>query len=208
MKLIRWLIENKTGDKIIVRGINKNENAKDAIVKIAGIVGVELGTNDIVFATQSTAENKTSTITAKFSSQPKKMNFWKQQKRNACQRRCMGMMVTVNQFMLTNSSPNTHTHCSHKQSNWRKLESSMYGCRTAMFYTDKPHSQTKRIHSSSRISDIEKAIMLSKKKATNKPSKQASTSQQRQNNGRKAGSSNNRKAKQETNANEDDDDDD
>lgn len=108
--------QNKTGDKIIVRGINKNENAKEAIVKIAGIVGVTLDANDIVFANQSTAENKAPTITAKFSSQQKKMNLSKQQKKNVYRRECMGILVTASQYSWTSNSPNTHTRYSHKQS--------------------------------------------------------------------------------------------
>lgn len=69
--------QNKTGDKIIVRGIKKSENATEAIQKIAQIVDVELSADDIVFANQSTAENKTPSITAKFSSQRKKVEFLK-----------------------------------------------------------------------------------------------------------------------------------
>lgn len=67
--------QNKTGDKVIVRGIKKEEDPKEAIIKIAGIVSVDLDANDIVFANQSTHENKSPTITAKFNSQQKKMNL-------------------------------------------------------------------------------------------------------------------------------------
>lgn len=175
--------QNKTGDKVIVRGINKDEDAAEAVKKIAGIIGVVLDANDIVFANQSTAENKTPTITAKFSSQQKKTEFVKAAKKKRLSTQMYGY-TGDSKPIYVDEQLTKYTYTLFAQAKQLKKAGikHVWVSNGDVLYRQADDSPTKRIHSSTQINEIEKAIMLSNRKATNNnQQQQAGTSGQQQN---------------------------
>lgn len=166
-----------------MRGINKNENAKEAIEKIAGIVGVTLDANDIVFANQSTAENKTPNITAKFSSQQKKSEFIKAAKKIRLSSQMYGY-AGDSKPIYVDEQLTKYTYTLFAQAKQLKKIGikHVWVSNGDVLYREADDSQTKRIHSSTQIKEIEKAVMLNKNKLNNNKHNQASTSNQQQHN--------------------------
>lgn len=176
--------QQKTGDKVIVRGVKKEEDATEAVKKIAAIIDVNLDANDIIFANQITAEKKTPTITAKFSSQQKKNEFVKAAKKKRLSTQMYGYDGECKPIFV-DEQLTKYTYSLFAQAKELKKVGIKYVwvSNGDVLYKQSDDSQTKRISSSMQINDIEKAIMLSKKKATSsKTHQQAGTSAQRHNN--------------------------
>lgn len=193
----------KTGDKIIVRGISKNEKATEAIQKIAGIVGVDLSPNDIVFANQSTAENKTPNITAKFSNQQKKVEFLKAVKSKRLSTQMYGYDGDSKPIYADEQlTKYTYTLFTQAKDLKKVGIKHVWVSNGDVLYRQNDDSQTKRIHSSFQIKEIEKAIMLSKHKATNTMSRKQSQASRSNINKNKANKNDKRK---QTHESEDDD---
>lgn len=180
---INTVEQNKTGDKVIVRGIKDQENPKNAIEKIAGIIGVELGANDIVFANQSTQENKAPTITAKFSSQHKKNEFIKAAKQKRLSTQMYGYDGDSKPIFV-DEQLTKYTYTLFAQAkNLKKFGiKHVWVSNGDVLFRQTDDSQTKRINSSTQINEIEKSLTLSKQKVNNKkPNQQSTAAKQRSN---------------------------
>lgn len=162
-----------------------------------------MSVNDIVFANQSTAENKTPTITAKFSSQQKKVEFLKAAKK----KRLSTQMYeydgdSVPMYVDEQLTKYTYTLFAQAKDLKKVGIKHVWVSNGDVLYRQTDDSQTKRIHSSSQIKEIEKAIMLSKTKAVNNKSHKHT----QQSNGNVNGKKSNKKDKRKpTHESEDDD---
>lgn len=173
--------QNKTGDKIIVRGVNGDENASDAIKKIAQLVGVGMVDSDIVFANQTAAENKTPTITAKLSSQHKKAEFIKAAKKKRLSTQIYGYGGDSKPIYVDEQlTKYTYTLLAQAKQLKKIGIKHVWVSNGDVLYRQTDDSKTQRILSSHQVKEIEKGIMLSKNKATNSKTRTQQNSAQHQ----------------------------